>query len=538
MNREDREWHRHGSARFAERADLLRAGMLTQTPTSLFPGFCGGRPIWCDGDGGLLMVAGARSGKLRDILAYNLFSGICSLETILLLDPKGELAAISQNQTPDGKHCRYWNPLALHGLPQDRVNPVGHLKWSSPTLFSDMKVFQEQFLPRSGSANGVYFELNARRWGEAIGLALVKRNGVLTLPDYFRAISSIPEGGRDWLDLAWEMHASGIDACRSVEAEIHAGREDSSGGFRGILGELQKSVACLSDPVLRDSVSPPFDFDLADLCRSAPAMQVYLMAPPEMISPWAPVIKAIFTTAMVLKSRAPQALRQTWILDECAQLKGFDLVPKLFAYGAGIGVRPWAVFQTEQQMNALGKDARSIICSSASVQSWFGLRDLESAKRVSEMMGAETLDYDDPLAQGRAGVEARRLLGDVLSGGDAFRAAPRLAQQMHAAVHRAVQRRSILTPDEVMHLPPDRQLIFADGLPGPIYAGRAPYWTQRWLAGRYHPNPYHPPLDSVLVQTRFGPRRRPVLTGNVPAAFADLPQYRDGTWSWIGDEPT
>ena len=47
-----------------------------------------------------------------------------------------------------------------------------------------------------------------------------------------------------------------------------------------------------------------------------------------------------------------------------------------------------------------------------------------------------------------------------------------------------------------------------------------------------------PPLDSVLVQTRFGPRRRPVLTGNVPAAFADLPQYRDGTWSWIGDEPT
>ncbi len=75
-----------------------------------------------DGDGGLLMVAGARSGKLRDILAYNLFSGICSLETILLLDPKGELAAISQNQTPDGKHCRYWNPLALHGLPQDRVN--------------------------------------------------------------------------------------------------------------------------------------------------------------------------------------------------------------------------------------------------------------------------------------------------------------------------------------------------------------------------------------------------------------------------------
>ena len=80
----------------------------------------------------------------------------------------------------------------------------------------------------------------------------------------------------------------------------------------------------------------------------------------------------------------------------------------------------------------------------------------------------------------------------------------------------------------------DRQFIFADGLPGAIYASRAPYWEQRFMAGRYHPNPYHPPCDRVLVRGRFGSYWRPVITEAVPAEFSDYPQYQGGLWSYIG----
>jgi type IV secretion system protein VirD4 len=534
MDWSHKEWFWHGTARFASPEDLQAAGMLQFTLTSIFLGFFGGLPIWYAAAGGLLLIAGARSGKLRDILAYNICSGICTSATMLILDLKGELAAISRNQAPDRKHCYYWNPAALHGLLQHRINPVDYLRWSSPTLFSDVKVFIEQLIPLSGSANAVYFELNGRRILEAICITLTKVNGVLTLPDLYRAVTALPEDGKVWRDVAWEMYISGIELCRSVEAEIHAAREDSSGGFKGIIGELQKAVACLTDPLLREAVSPPYDFSLADLCKEDQPVQFYLMCPAELVSIWAPVIKSIFTGAMIYKARAPQAPQQTWILDECAQLVGFDLVPKMFSYGAGIGIRPWAIFQTEAQMDALGKNARAVITASASVRSYFGVREWESARRVSDMLGVETLDYYDFANQGRADLDARTLLQTVLSGEDAFRAAPKLHRLIEETTIRGRQRRLLQTPDEVLNMAPGRQVIFADGLPGAIYAERAPYWEQRFMAGRYHPNPYHPPLDRVLVQGRFRKYWRPVITGSVPECFRDYPQYRNGLWSYIG----
>ena len=332
------------------------------------------------------MVAGARAGKLRDILAYNICSGVMAGVTLLILDMQGEQAAIAQDQTPDRKHCIYWNPHGLHGLPQHKINPVAHLRWSSPTLFSDIKLVLEGLLPKSGAAQSRYFELNARRIGEALGLTLTKTNGELTLPALHDAVLLLQEGGTRWHDFAYEMYVSGIPLGVSVEAEIHAAREDSSGGWKGIMGELLQALACLSDPVLRESVSAPFDFTPGDLCAGDQPVQFYMMVPPELIEAYAPVVKAIFSAAMTLKSRAPQAPQQTWIIDEAARLLGFDQVVQLFTYGAGSGIRPVAVFQDSRQMRALSPDAEHIISSSAGLQLYFGVRDIDTARRVSDML--------------------------------------------------------------------------------------------------------------------------------------------------------
>ncbi|MEM8625373.1 MAG: hypothetical protein AAGG47_17875 [Pseudomonadota bacterium] len=122
---------------------------------------------------------------------------------LLILDVKGELAAISQNQTADRKHARYWNPVAMHGLSQDSINPVEALHIGSPSLHSDVKVFLGQFLPNSGAAQSLYFEQGARRMAEGLVHTLVKTNGVLTLPDFYKAVQLIETGGQAWLDFAW-----------------------------------------------------------------------------------------------------------------------------------------------------------------------------------------------------------------------------------------------------------------------------------------------------------------------------------------------
>lgn len=432
------------------------------------------------------------------------------------------------------KAAVYFNPREMHDLPSHRMNPAGHIRWSSPTLIPDLKVLLENLRSRSGASTAIFFEESADRISEAISLILTKINGELTLPDFYRATTALVQNNGEWRDIAWEMHSSGIDLCRTVEAEIHEARDDSSGGFKGIIGEMQRAVACLSDPQLRDALSPPYDFDLAELCADDRRTQLYLMVPPDMISPWKAVVKSFFVRAVTEKSRKPQAEELLLLLDECGQLDGFSLVPKLFTYGAGIGVKPFAVFQNSRQMNNVAPGAERIIPSSAALQMYFGIRDLETARTVSAMLGDETLGYDDDLVQSRATSERLDIINRILGGGDPFAMATRLYQKNFESTYRRKVRRPLCTPAEILRMGRDEMLIFADHLPGAIAATRRPYWEQHWMAGRYHPNPFHPPLDRVSVTDHRGRMRtRPVITEPVPDRYAHLPQYRHGLWSYI-----
>jgi len=478
------------------------------------------------------MVAGARGGKLRDVLAYNICSGIHA-GSMIVLDMKGELAMISLDLTPDGKFVFNWNPAGLHGLGCSRLNPLDFCHRDSRTLVSDVKVLAENLVPQSGSPQGDYFERRAREYLEGISLTSVDLNGVLTFPDLYRAINLIAIGGDEWLNFAFEMHESRHEIARRVEAEIAAGRENPSGGYHGILGELTKSVSCLSDPALMTSVSPPYDFSIADLSAGDQTYQVNLMVPPEMVSPWNPVVKAIFTAGMVYKSRAPSAPRQTWVLDECAQLGAFPLVVKLFTYGAGIGIRPCAVFQSAKQMKALGPDAETIIPSSAALSQFFAVRDLETASTLSKMLGMETLAYEDDMRSEQSRHKQHAAMQAVMNGGDPLQAIMDYGHAKRTQSLPTKRGRSLMTPDEILHMPDNKQILFVDGVGHPVLADRKPYYEQRFMAGRYHPNPYHPPADKVRVKTRFGHAWRDVIREPVPRAYAHFPQYRDGTWSKV-----
>jgi type IV secretion system protein VirD4 len=116
---------------------------------------------------------------------------------MVILDMKGELAAISRDQTPDKKYCIYWNPMGLHGLARHRINPVDYLRADSPSLVSDAKVFCENMIASSGSAQAAYFEGRAREFLEGIVLTLVRIKGAVTLPDLYQILNLIPGGGEE-----------------------------------------------------------------------------------------------------------------------------------------------------------------------------------------------------------------------------------------------------------------------------------------------------------------------------------------------------
>jgi len=524
----DNESQRFGSARFATEQEAEAAGMFRKTPDSLFVGSLNGRKLYYSGAGGLVTCAGARSGKLRDVLAYNVCRDGFG-QTLVILDPKGELAAISRLIL---KRAYYWNPRRLHGLPYSRINPVDYIHAGSPSLRFDIQKFCADYIPKSGSANAGYFEDRARQFLEGIILTIVKLDGALTLGRLFRVINTIPGGGDAWLDFAFEMSEAGEEISESVEKEIAEARGNDSGGFRGILGELFRAVAPLSDDVLLDSLSPPFDLSMADLCTGAPC-HLYLMPPADGLRIWGGVLKAFFLAAKVYKERAPSAPRQTWIMDEVAMLGAFESVVELFSFGAGIGIRPWAIYQSAEQMKATGAGAESKIPASAGLRQYFAVRDEVSASRLSRQLGTQSLEYNDVPQQARSRLAREEAINALLGGGDPIEAALSLSHHGEMQAHRSQQQRWLRTLDEVIGTPGDRQYIFADGLSHPLYAERAPYYEQRSMAGRFHPNPFHPPADRVRIKTLFGHDWRRVIRERVPGQYAHLPQFADGWWSYI-----
>ncbi|MGH1398391.1 MAG: type IV secretory system conjugative DNA transfer family protein [Alphaproteobacteria bacterium] len=523
----ENEAYRFGKARFATAREAAKAGLHEQADNALFFGYIGKKPVFYSGMGGALLVAGARSGKLTTILAYNACYGIAK-QTLVILDIKGEIAAISQYQVPDDKYCIYWNPLGLHGLPQHRINPVDYIRKDSLSLVSDVKVLCQNLVVASGSAQGVYFEGRAQEILEGVILGLVEQNGVLTLPDLYHAVNLIPGGGDDWLEFGFEMSQSAFPIARRVEEEIATSRESGANSFSSIMGEIYRALAPLSDPVLLQSVSPPFDFSMAELCASDRKYQLYLMPPAEMVQPWAGIVKSLFVAGMIYKSRAPHAPRQTWIMDECGQLGKFPMIPKLYTYGAGIGIQPFAVFQNSKQMNELTENGAELIASSAALSLYFAVRDLPSAEQLSRMLGAETLEYDDSLQQSRAALAKSQAAQAFISGGDPFAAVLNYRHHKEAASHRSQQRRMVRNPDEVIQTSPDKGYAFVDGMAHPLEFDRRAYFNEAWMAGRFLPNPYHPPLDSVRVKSRWGHRMLRVRNVPTPANLMHFPQYAHG----------
>lgn len=536
--RADNAANRFGSSRFATGEELEAAGLFEQHPESIFMGFYNGRPVFFHGPAGACVTAGGRSGKLRDFLSYNILTGTC-LHSLLVLDPKAEAAYISQDQTADGKFCAYWNPVGFHGLPQDSINFLGHIKIDSLTLVSDVKVLWENMITEREGKNADYFTSRGKEFGEAISLAIVELTGVLTFPSLYEAINLIPGGGEQWLDFAYHMARSQFPLVRSVEAEIANSRTSLGTGFDGIIGELMKSIVSLSDPLLMASVSPPFTMDMADMVAGDRAWQVYLCPPAEFIGPWSSVIKSAFVSAMLLKSRAPAARRITFFIDECGQLVngdagGFPMIPRLFSYGAGVGIQPVIILQSNVQMNGLAPGAKEIIQSSSGATMMFAMRgDWASAEDCARRMGNQTLAYDDQLSQQRAVHGRNQALQSLISGGDPLQAGFALVHNGFEEVHQTKQQRMLRTPDEIMNMPPGRAYLFHEDVEYPIELERRPYWQERRLAGRFHPNPYHPPIDRVSVRTFWGMRTRKVITEPVPQRYAHYPQYRNGLWSRV-----
>lgn len=529
--------HRFGSADWASRRDLKRAGLLDSKGLQI--GFAGDRPLHLDGDGPIITFAGARSGKLRDILGYV----VCRSpgHRMMVLDPRGELFAISHHvHAAHGDHAYGWGPfglrMATRPLPHKPCNPLSILRPESPTVHADCAFVAEALITPKPNTNEPYFNQRAQDWTCAFLKHLTFRFGYASLPLFYELVNAIEGDPKVCADHLEVMLASAFDDVRRTAAELLAKQQDSEKEFSAIMGEMYAHLRFLNDPLVRDALEDgPDSFTLDVLCDPAQPAKVFLNVPAEYLGILSPVMRLFFTAAMLHKTRNPQAPRVLLLVDEAGQLGKFDALLRSFTFGAGAGIRTWALFQDLGQISSnYGAPALQSFLGSAQCRQFFGVRDYETAKVVSDMLGEETLRYDDEARQREAATRRNALRRDILDGVDPFDRARDYAHEEWRAGFRDHKARRLLTPDEVMHLPEDRQILFISGLGlKPVMGHRHPYFRQRDMAGWFLPNPQHPPLDRVKVRTFWGERWRDVVTEPVPEKWSGFPQHADGSRSYV-----
>ncbi len=525
------EEYRFGSAAFAEEWGIRSAGLFKNTGPQI--GYKENKPIYLEGDAPMITIGGAGSGKMRDQLAYTLCRS--KGQRLMVLDPRGEIYKVSSpSHAKNGEYVYSWNPAKLLDIPSHRCNPLDILKLNSPNFHGDCRFIVEALITLSGGSEGKYFELRARDYLDAFLKYLVERFGAVSFPMLSALINIIESDLATWADhLEW-MLKSRFEDVRRTAGEILTKQQDSPKEFGSIMGEVYAYLSFLNDPVLLDSLNGE-DFSLEDLCNGGRATKIFLNVPAEYLGIWSPILRLFFTVAMLYKSRAPSAQRILLIVDEAGQLGRFEALLRAFTFGSGAGIRAWAIFQDAGQIiRNFDAQALQSFLGSAQLRQFFGVRDYQTAQLISDMLGTETLSYDNTLQQEQARRKKLEAVQKFISGGDPFSSAFDVSHFDQSSKIKTKQARKLKTPDEILSLPEDQQILFISGKNlKPILANKYPYYTRSEMAGLYLPNPYHPPSDKVQIAGRFGNRWIRVITEAVPYQFSTFPQYSSGYWSYV-----
>ncbi|WOK36151.1 conjugal transfer protein TraG [Sphingomonas sp. C3-2] len=236
----------------------------------------------------------------------------------------------------------------------------------------------------------------------------------------------------------------------------------------GVLSTAMSFLGLYRDPVVA-AVTRQCDWRIADLVNGPHPVSLYLVVPPSDINRTKPLVRLILNQIgrRLTEELASTAKRQRLLLmlDEFPALGRLDFFESALAFMAGYGMKSFLIAQSLNQIEKAYGVNHSIL-DNCHVRVSFATNDERTAKRVSDALGTAT--------------EMRAMKNYA-----GHRLSPWLG---HLMVSRSETARQLLTPGEIMQLPPDDEIVMVAGTP-PVRAKKARYFTDPRLTRRLLPAP-------------------------------------------------
>jgi type IV secretion system protein VirD4 len=236
----------------------------------------------------------------------------------------------------------------------------------------------------------------------------------------------------------------------------------------GVLSTAMSFLGLYRDPVVAE-VTRRCDWRIADIVTAKQATTLYLVVPPSDINRTKPLIRLILNQVGRRLTEDLQAKagrhRLLLMLDEFPALGRLDFFESALAFMAGYGLKAFLIAQSLNQIEkAYG--ANNSILDNCHVRVSFATNDERTAKRVSDALGTAT---EMKAMKNYAGSRLSPWLG-------------------HLMVSRSETARPLLTPGEIMQLPPTDEIVMIAGTP-PIRAKKARYYEDARFDERLLPPP-------------------------------------------------
>ncbi|MEM8759071.1 MAG: conjugal transfer protein TraG [Pseudomonadota bacterium] len=453
--REARDVTTYGSARWAERRDVESSGLLAADGVVL--GRFENHYLRHDGPEHVLCFAPTRSGKGVGLVVPSLLTWPGSA---IVHDIKGENWQLTAGWRarftrtilfdPTNPKSAAYNPLLEVRRGDSEVRDVQNV--------ADILVDPEGLLERRNHWEKTSHSLLV---GAILHVLYAEANKTLA---GVAAFLSDP-GGPIEATLAAMMRTPHLgDRPHPVVAQ--AAREllnKSENERSGVLSTAMSFLGLYRDPVVA-KVTSRCDWRIKDLVSGARPTTLYLVVPPSDISRTKPLVRLVLNQIGRRLTEELNANRKRHrlllMLDEFPALGRLDFFESQLAFMAGYGLKAFLIAQSLNQIEkAYGQN--NAILDNCHVRVSFATNDERTAKRVSDALGTAT--------------EMRAMKNYA-----GHRLSPWLG---HLMVSRQETARPLLTPGEIMQLPPDDEIVLVSGAP-PIRGKKARYFADPQLKTR------------------------------------------------------